>query len=48
MTHNLEHMMAAANAVIDTFAVHDAIERLGDPNIVFVDLRNAAELAEGG
>ncbi len=48
MTQNLEHMMAAANAVIDTVAVHDAIECLGDPNIVFVDIRNADELAESG
>ncbi len=48
MTQNLEHMMAAPNAVIDTVAVHDAIEWLGNPNIVFVDIRNVDELAENG
>lgn len=48
MTQTLEQMMAAANAVIDTVAAHDAIERLADPQTAFVDVRNPSERNELG
>jgi rhodanese-related sulfurtransferase len=44
----VKELMAAANAVIDTVAVHDALGWLDDANVVFVDLRDAAERAKAG
>lgn len=48
MQLNIEQLMAVANAVIDTVAVHDAIAYLEDPNVVFVDIRDATERAQVG
>jgi len=48
MKEDLEHMMATANAVIDTIAVHDAIASLDDSEIAFIDLRDEMEVKEHG
>jgi rhodanese-related sulfurtransferase len=40
-------MMATANAVIDTISVHDALPLASDENVIFVDVREAAERAQG-
>ena len=48
MKLTVQEMLASANAVIDTISVHDAIANIDDPNIVFVDLRDASERAEAG
>lgn len=48
MRRTLEQLMAEANAVIDTVAVHDAIECLGSPDTVLIDLRHETERAEHG
>lgn len=41
-------MMANANAVIETVSVQEALPLVGDPDVVFVDVREAAELQRGG
>lgn len=43
-----KQMLAEANAVIDTISVHDALERMEDPDTVFVDIRESAERAKDG
>ena len=40
-------MIAGTNAVIDTISVHDAIPLVSDDNVVFVDVREAGERAQG-
>lgn len=40
-------MIAKANATIDTVSVHDALSMLSDDSVVFVDVREAAERANG-
>ncbi len=40
-------MIASANAVIDTISVHDALPLVSDENVVFVDVREAGERAQG-
>ena len=40
-------MIASANAVIDTVSVHDALPLASDENVVFVDVREAGERAQG-
>lgn len=42
-----KQMLAEANAAIDTISVHDALALLGDPNVLFVDVREAAEITSG-
>jgi rhodanese-related sulfurtransferase len=48
MKQSVQQMMAAANAVIDTTSVHDAIASLDNKNIVFVDIRDALERTQAG
>lgn len=48
MKLSVEHMMAAANAVIDTISVHDAIALVDDPDVILIDLRDSSERAESG
>ncbi len=40
-------MLAQANAEIETISVHAATNSLGDPDVLFVDVREAHELAAG-
>ena len=40
-------MIAGANAVIDSVSVHDALPLASDDSVVFVDVREAAERAQG-
>jgi hypothetical protein len=42
-----KQIMAEANAVIDQIAVHDALALVGAPNVLFVDVREAHEIASG-
>ena len=37
-------MMAEANAVIDVVSVHDAVARYGDPEVIFIDVREGSEV----
>ncbi len=48
MNQTVEHLMAEANAVIATVAVNDAIAALTNPDVVFVDLRDATERSQHG
>lgn len=41
-------MLAAANAVIETISVQDALELVGDPDVTFVDVRETVELQKTG
>ena len=43
MSKTVQQLLAEANAVIDTAAVHDAVDWQGNPDVVFVDVRDAAE-----
>ena len=47
-SHNLQKMLAEANAVIDTISVHDALEVAGSPDTVFVDIRETVERQQNG
>ena len=42
-----KQMLAEANAAIDTLAVHHALGLVGDPSILFLDVREAHEIANG-
>ena len=48
MSQNLQQLLAAANAVIDTIAVHDAIPLIEDTAVQFVDIRDTTEIAQTG
>lgn len=48
MAQSIESMFAAANAIIDTAAVHDALAWLDDPEVTFVDVRDSAERQKNG
>jgi len=41
-------MIAAANAVIDTVPVHEAIAFLEDDDVIFIDIRDDGERADYG
>ena len=41
-------LIAEANAVIDTVAVHDAIPMLGDEDVAIIDIRDDTERAQNG
>ncbi|MDH3694577.1 MAG: rhodanese-like domain-containing protein [Gammaproteobacteria bacterium] len=47
-SHNLQKMLAEANAVIDTISVHDVLEIAGSPDTVFVDIRETVERQQNG
>jgi len=42
-----KQLLAEANAVIDTIAVHDAFALAGDPSVLFLDVREGPEVAGG-
>ena len=41
-------LVAEANALITTIPIQEAIEKIDDPNIVFVDIRDIRELERDG
>jgi rhodanese-related sulfurtransferase len=41
-------MMAEANAVIETVSVQDALKLVDDPEVLFIDVRETAELKSEG
>ena len=43
VTRGFKQMLAQANAAIETISVTDAIDLVGDPNAVFVDVRETVE-----
>jgi rhodanese-related sulfurtransferase len=42
-----KQMIAEANAVIETISVRDAMALVGDPSVLFLDVREASEIATG-
>ena len=44
----LSTYLAQANAVIDTIAVHDAVNLWSDPDVLFIDVRETAEIQKSG
>ncbi|MAC79771.1 MAG: rhodanese [Rhodobacteraceae bacterium] len=48
LTRGYKDLLAAANAQIETLPTADAIARLGQPDVVFVDLRDRRELEREG
>lgn len=48
ITKGISQLLAEANAAIKTIAAPEAIARLADAGIVFVDLRDPRELAREG
>ena len=44
----VKQMLAEANAEIETLSAADAINLKGDPNLVFVDIRDIRELDREG
>lgn len=48
ITKGINQLLAEANAAIKTLAAPEAIARLDDPGIVFVDLRDPRELTREG
>jgi rhodanese-related sulfurtransferase len=47
MTKTYADMLAAARAVVKTISIEDAKKLLGDPNVVFLDVRDGTEVALG-
>lgn len=47
LKRGVKQMLAEANAEIDTVSVHDAVGLLEDPDVVFVDIREQVERAQG-
>ncbi len=43
-----KQMMSDALATIDTLSVPDALTKLGDPDVVFIDIRETKELEREG
>ena len=48
MKKGFQHLVDEANAEITTWTTQDAIAAVGNPDIVFIDLCEAHELAETG
>jgi len=48
ITHGFKKMMADANAVIDTVSVSGALEKIGDGDVLFVDVREKHERENNG
>jgi rhodanese-related sulfurtransferase len=48
MIIHYKDLIAEANAVIRTVPTAEAIRRVGDPNVLFVDLRDTPELERDG
>ena len=47
MTKTYADMLASARAAVKTISVEDARKLLGDPNVVFLDVRDGTEVALG-
>jgi rhodanese-related sulfurtransferase len=47
MKKGFKQMLAEANAVIETISVHDARDLVDDSSVLFVDIREAHEIATG-
>ena len=48
MSMDVQRLIDDALKTIETISAQQAMARLGDPDVVFVDLRDSAELAAGG
>jgi len=48
LTKGVTRLIAEANAVIDTVAVHDAIPMLGNENVAIIDIRDGNERLQNG
>ncbi len=48
VTRGFKQMLAEANAVIQTISVQDAQALVGDPDVVFVDVRETVERQASG
>lgn len=48
ITKGIQELLAEANAAIETVPAAEAVKRLGDAGVVFVDLRDPRELAREG
>lgn len=48
MTRSVKPLLAAANAVVNSITVHDAIAYYGDEEVTFVDIRDTAEREKHG
>ena len=48
LTRGFKQLLAEANAMIETISVKDALALVGDPGVVFVDIRHADERAANG
>ena len=48
LKHGFKKMMAAANAVIETVAVRDALQAHGEADVLFVDVRETVEREKSG
>ena len=47
LKRGVKQLLAQANAEIDTVSVHDALWLVDDPEVVFVDIREQVERAQG-
>lgn len=47
LTKGFKDLLAEANAVVDVIAVHDAVDLHGGDGVVFVDVRESDERAQG-
>ncbi len=48
VTRGFKQLLAEANAMIETISVPDAQAQVGDPDVVFVDLRETVERQASG
>lgn len=48
MTKTAQDLVAEANGTIETLTAEDALKLLGDPNVLFVDVREGEELQKTG
>lgn len=48
LKHGYKQLLADALEKIETLSVADALEKLGDPGVVFVDIRETRELEREG
>jgi predicted sulfurtransferase len=48
MVKTAADMLAAARAVVPKISIEDAMKLIGDPNVVFLDVRDGTELQASG
>lgn len=48
MKKGYKELLAEANAAIETIPAQEALQRFGREDIVFIDIRDSAELAQQG